>query len=138
MGNSAISDKKLVFVSRIPIRWGDMDAMGHVNNTVYFRYLEQARIDWYAHIGQKERAGADTVVVHCYCSFYAPLVFPGEVEIRTYAGNPGRSSFEIVHEIRRTDNPDVVCAVGGARAVWIDRKTGKSAPLPDSMRALMT
>ena len=40
-------DRKLVHVERIPIRWGDMDAMGHVNNTVYFRYMEQARIGWF-------------------------------------------------------------------------------------------
>jgi acyl-CoA thioester hydrolase len=39
-------NKKLVHAMTIPIRWGDMDAMGHVNNTVYFRYLESARIDW--------------------------------------------------------------------------------------------
>ena len=36
----------LVHTSRLPIRWGDMDALGHVNNTVYFRYMEQARIEW--------------------------------------------------------------------------------------------
>jgi acyl-CoA thioester hydrolase len=38
--------KKFVHAMTIPIRWGDMDAMGHVNNTVYFRYLESARIEW--------------------------------------------------------------------------------------------
>jgi acyl-CoA thioester hydrolase len=38
--------KKLVHVTHIPIRWGDMDAYGHVNNTVYFRYMEQARVEW--------------------------------------------------------------------------------------------
>ena len=39
--------KKLVHTERIPVRWGDMDAMGHVNNTVYFRYMEQTRICWF-------------------------------------------------------------------------------------------
>ncbi len=43
--------KKLVYEMTIPIRWGDMDAMGHVNNTTYFRYLETARIDWMRLIG---------------------------------------------------------------------------------------
>lgn len=43
--------KKLVFETRFPVRWGDMDAMGHVNNTVYFRYLETARIDWMVSVG---------------------------------------------------------------------------------------
>ena len=38
--------KKLVFEMTIPIRWGDMDAMNHVNNTIYFRYLESCRIEW--------------------------------------------------------------------------------------------
>ena len=38
--------KKLVYEMRVPIRWGDMDAMGHVNNGSYFRYLETVRIDW--------------------------------------------------------------------------------------------
>ena len=43
--------KKFVNELVIPIRWGDMDAMGHVNNTVYFRYLESTRIDWFDKIG---------------------------------------------------------------------------------------
>ena len=38
--------RKRVHTTRVPIRWGDMDAMGHVNNTVYFRYMEQSRIEW--------------------------------------------------------------------------------------------
>jgi len=42
-----MTEKKLVHVERIPVRWGDMDAMAHVNNTVYFRYMEQTRISWF-------------------------------------------------------------------------------------------
>lgn len=129
---------KQVYTSIIPIRWGDMDAMGHVNNTVYFRFLEQARIEWYAFIGRKENAGMETVVVNAWCSFMAALVYPGEVEVRTYAGAPGTSSFEIVQEIRRTDDPDTLYAKGGAKVVWINRATGKSAPLPDNVRRLIT
>lgn len=137
MTGNPLSSKKPVFVSRIPIRWGDMDAMGHVNNTVFFRYLEQARIEWYSHIGRGKRAGTETVVVHCHCTYYAPLTYPGEIEVRTWAGSPGRSSFEIVQEIRRTDDPDTLCAIGGSKVVWVDPETGKSTPLPDIMRELM-
>ena len=43
--------KKLVYEMVMPIRWGDMDAMGHVNNAVYFRYFETVRIDWLRSIG---------------------------------------------------------------------------------------
>lgn len=129
---------KHVHTSIIPIRWGDMDAMGHVNNTVYFRFLEQARIEWYTAIGREQNAGMETVVVNAHCTFMVPLAYPGEVEIVTYAGMPGRSSFEIVQEIRRTDNPNTLCAKGGAKVVWVNRATGKSAPLPDRVRRLIT
>ena len=40
-----------VFEMSMPIRWGDMDAFGHVNNTVYFRYMEQVRISWFEAVG---------------------------------------------------------------------------------------
>ena len=38
------NDFKLVYTTRIPVRWGDMDALGHVNNTVYYRYMEQRKV----------------------------------------------------------------------------------------------
>ena len=62
----------------------------------------------------------------------------GTVEVRVYAGNPGRSSFEISQENRRTDDPDTIYAAGGARVVWVDHDTGKSMPLPEDVRALIT
>jgi len=43
--------RKLVYSNRMPVRWGDQDAMGHVNNTVYFRCMEQARIEWLESFG---------------------------------------------------------------------------------------
>ena len=54
--------KKLTHEMVIPIRWGDMDAMGHVNNTIYFRYFEIVRIEWFDSIGcrpdpKRRRAG---------------------------------------------------------------------------------
>ncbi|MDE2566900.1 MAG: acyl-CoA thioesterase, partial [Burkholderiales bacterium] len=45
------AEKKLVYECVVPLRWGDMDAMGHVNNTLYFRYLEIARLDWLFQVG---------------------------------------------------------------------------------------
>lgn len=137
MQDNPLTGMKQVFVSRIPIRWGDMDAMGHVNNTTFFRYLEQARIDWYGNLRRGDKAGVETAVVHCWCSYRQPLYYPGDLEIRTYAGQPGRSSFKIVQEIRRTDDPDTVYAIGGSTVVWVDAITGKSTPLPHRMLELM-
>jgi acyl-CoA thioester hydrolase len=134
-----VNDKRLVYVARIPMRWGDMDAMGHVNNTNYFRYLEQARIEWYTELGRTRDQGVmEAVVVSAHCTFFRPLQYPGTVEVRTYAGSPGRSSFEITQEIRRTDDPETIYAAGGAKVVWVDHQIGKSVPLPDDIRAIIT
>lgn len=134
-----MTDRKLVYTAYIPMRWGDMDAMGHINNTIYFRFLEQARIEWYAELGRKrDQAGMETVVVNAHCTFFRPLQYPGTIEVRTFAGSPGRSSFEITQEIRRIDDPETIYAAGGAKVVWVNQQTGKSVPLPDEIRAMIT
>jgi len=134
-----MNDRKLVYVARIPIRWGDMDPMGHVNNTVYFRFMEQARIEWYTELGRvNEQKLIEAVVVSAHCTFFRSLQYPGTVEVRTYAGKPGRSSFEITQEIRRTDDEETIYAAGGARVVWVDPQKGESVPLPEDIRSLMT
>ena len=95
---------RLVHSMRMPIRWGDMDAMGHVNNTVYFRYIEQARISWFDEIAcAPDPAGEGPVIVNAHCTFIKQLKYPGEIEVRTLVGPPGRSSFEMLHEIRLVD-----------------------------------
>lgn len=133
-----MSGRKLVHTLRMQIRWGDMDAMGHVNNTVYFRYLEQARIEWFTQAGcEPNPSGEGPVIVNAHCTFIRQLRYPGEIEILTYAGPPGRSSFETFQEIRRVDQPAVLSAQGGAKIVWVNFPQEKSAPLPDYVRALL-
>jgi acyl-CoA thioester hydrolase len=133
--------KKLVHTMRQAIRWGDMDALGHVNNTVYFRYMESGRIAFLEEAaGQFDTQGEGPVIVTAYCSFLKQLKYPGEIEVRTFAGVPGRSSFEVTHEIRMVDgNGDagVVHAEGGAKVVWVDFAAEKSVPLPEYLKALL-
>ena len=70
-------DKKFVFEMHIPIRWGDMDMMGHVNNTVYFRYLETIRIEWLSSIGYPPNpSGQGPVIVNAFCNFTDSLNTP--------------------------------------------------------------
>lgn len=131
--------KKLVFEMSIPIRWGDMDAMGHVNNTIYFHYLEIARLEWLYQVGgPPDPTGCGPVIVNAFCNFIRQLEFPGEILARHYVTNPGRSSFDTYITLERTDNPGVVYAEGGSKTVWTDFKKQKSAPLPDWLRALVT
>jgi acyl-CoA thioester hydrolase len=128
-------DKKLVHQMTIPIRWGDMDAMGHVNNTVYFRYLECVRIEWLHHVGgPPDPKGQGPVIVNAFCNFIKQLEYPGEVLAKHYIANLGRSSFDTFITLERVDEPGVVYASGGATTVWIDFPQQKSVPLPDWLR----
>lgn len=130
------ADKKLVHELTMPIAWGDMDALGHVNNTVYFRYMENARVGWLGTIGgalDPSRDGA--VIANTFCNFYKQLTFPGELRVRLYAANPGRSSFDTFVTIERLDEPGTIYAAGGATLVWANVAEGRSVPLPDVVRA---
>jgi acyl-CoA thioester hydrolase len=131
--------KKLTHQMLIPIRWGDMDAMGHVNNTIYFRYLEIVRLEWLFKVGgPPDRHGFGPVIVNAFCNFIRQLEFPGDVLAKHYVANPGRSSFDTFITLERTDNVGVIYAEGGSKTVWTDFKAQKSAPMPQWLRALVS
>ena len=131
--------KKLTYQMVIPIRWGDMDAMGHVNNTLYFRYLETIRIEWLHSLGTTLKPeGEGFVIVNAFCNFIRQLEYPGDVRARHYVGAVGRSSFDTFVTLERDDEPGVLYAAGGATTVWLDFPAKKTLPLPDWLRAILT
>ena len=74
MRSTVPDDKKLTHEMVLPIRWGDMDAMGHVNNTIYFRYIETARLEWLYRIGgPPDLTGSGPVIVNAFCNFIRQL-----------------------------------------------------------------
>ena len=130
--------KKLTFEMTMPIRWGDMDAMGHVNNTLYFRYLEIVRIEWIHRVGgSPDPKGVGIVIVNAFCNFLKQLEYPGDILAKHFVANPGRTSFDTYITLERTDRPGVIYAEGGAKTVWVDFPMQKAVPLPDWLRALV-
>jgi acyl-CoA thioester hydrolase len=123
-------------VERIPIRWGDMDAMGHVNNTVYFRYMEQARISWFDALVPGAEAWKDTgiVIANASCNFKRALNYPGTVEIRLSIDPPGGSSVGTFYELKMGDT---LYADGAAVVVFIDMKSQKPVRIPERIRSLL-
>ena len=131
--------KKLVYEALLPIRWGDMDAMGHVNNVSYFRFMETTRIDWFRSLGvQPDASSEGPIIVNAFCNFYRQLVYPGDIRMRIYASDPSRSTFESWTTMEMADEPGVIYAAGGATVIWVDFKAQKSVALPAFMRQLVT
>jgi acyl-CoA thioester hydrolase len=113
-----------------------MDMLGHVNNTSYFRYFEQARIEWVYGLQQPGKAysGTGPVIVNASCTFLSPLVYPGDVEVRMYLGEPGRTSIGSYYDLTMDGRK---YAEGAAKMVWIDLASGRSVPVPDGIAALV-
>ena len=128
--------RKLVHVERFPIFWGDMDALGHVNNVTYFRYMEQARVAWFETLVPPEQLWKTTgiVVVHASCDFRRALVYPGDVEVKLFAEPPRRSSVRTLYEMRLAGDPHVY-AEGSAVIVFIDGATQRAIAIPPAVRA---
>jgi acyl-CoA thioester hydrolase len=128
--------RRLAHVERIPIRWGDMDAMGHVNNTVYFRYMEQARIRWFERLVPEEEAWRSTgiVIANASCNYKRALNYPGTVEVRLFVGAPGGSSVPTWYELRLEGDRHLY-ADGAAVVVFVDMATQKSRRIPEEIRA---
>ena len=133
------SPGKLLHVEHMRMRWGDMDALGHVNNTVYFRLLEQARISWFDSNGSDYRRQTQGAVLGSItCRFVLPIVYPADVEVTLVAVDVRRSTFVLYSEIRAEGSPERVFARAEATMVWIDIKDGKSRPLPEWVRVLLS
>ncbi|WP_296057167.1 thioesterase family protein [uncultured Amphritea sp.] len=128
-------NRTLLHQCEIAVRWGDMDAYGHVNNALYMRYLEEARVQFLASIGADMRGnGTDPVIINVGCTFLRPVSYPATVIIKSYVGEIGRSSFMVWYEVSTTDNPDQLCSEGYSKVVWMDHQTGRSVPLPEMIR----
>ena len=122
---------KHVFTSTMLVRWSDMDHIGHVNNAVYFVYMEQSRIEWLNSIElytAQELTGP--VIVTAECTYHKPITAPAELEVKVFIGQPGRSSLLVKNEILIDGE---IFSTGAVKIVWIDYKAGKSVPLPDEI-----
>lgn len=129
-----MTDKKIsIHQKTFAIEWGDMDALGHVNNARYFDYFQEARIQWLAKMNFPMQQNTGPVVIHIACTFLKPVVYPATLTLNSSMHSLGRSSFIVDHDLLQDDQ---LMAQGTSKIVWIDYQQGKSIPLPDEIRIL--
>jgi acyl-CoA thioester hydrolase len=120
---------------RLPVLWGHMDAMGHVNNTLYFRYFESARVEYMEQMGlfcDPENA-VYPILASTKCDYKVPLTYPDTIIVTARTVKVGRTSFTQAYEITSTAK-STVAATGEGIVVCVDKATGKPVPVPDDMR----
>lgn len=122
----------------IPLRWGDLDAMNHLNNTLYFRLMEEARIQWFNRLGfVAGPEGEGPILAHVACDFLKPLTYPADALVKQTVTRVGRSSLDHEILIEKVGEPEAPYAKAKAVLVWMDYRTGRSAPWPERLKALV-
>ena len=132
-----MSDTSPKLLARIPItvRWRDMDAMGHVNNSKYISFLEEARVRWMLSVdGVSMTDRIAPVVANTNVNYRAPIVWPNDIVVELYVERLGNSSVTIAHRIVDEKDAGVLYSDGNVVVVWMDTQTGRSAPLPEAVR----
>ena len=123
-----------VFTTVIPVRWGDMDAEGHVNNTGYFRFMEETRMRWISGMGLPTKPPHPVIVLlNAACYYARPLGYPATIESALSIGRVGRTSVQTHYTLHHIE-ADALCAEGYATLVWYDLQQKKAVPLPGLLR----
>ena len=123
-------------VVRIPVQWGEMDAYGHVNNTVFFRYFESARVRYLERCGfteswERDRVGA---ILHSTdCRFRRALTYPDEVLAAARAGTVEEDRFTMDYRVVSL-SAHAVAGEGSGLIVSFDYEAERKAPIPPDVR----
>lgn len=123
-------------VIRWPVQWGDQDAFGHVNNTVYFRWFESARIEFLDRLGlsalmQRERIGP--ILAAIGCNYRRQVKFPDHVQIGARITRLGRTSMTMEHRLYSEALGQIV-ADGESTIVVFDYQRQKPVGIPAEIR----
>ena len=112
--------------------WGDMDAFGHINNTVYFRYFEDARIAYFDRIGvheYKEHSNIGPILAKTQSNFKLPLDYPDRIHIGTRGTIQSAKTFNMEYAVF-SERHGAIVADGDGLIVYYDYAEGRSCEIP--------
>ena len=119
---------------QLPVAWGDMDAFGHVNNTVYFRYFESARIAYLDRIGFRgDGEGVGPILASTHCRFRRPLIYPDAVQVGARTTQLQEDRFTMEYRVVSEALGETV-AEGGGVVVGFDYRERQKTALPEAVR----
>jgi acyl-CoA thioester hydrolase len=123
-------------VIEFPVAWGEMDAMNHVNNIVYFRYFESARIAYFEKMdmmGYMTQTGIGPILATTSCKFRIPLSYPDTVLIGAKVVSVEEDRF-VMHYLVVSQKHQKVAAEGDGVIVTFNYREGKKVTVPEVVR----
>lgn len=123
------------------VRWGDMDALGHVNNVIYLQYLESARIAFFEAKGWNSvdvgSTGQGPVVVSQTFNYRRQLHYPAEVEVGVACTEVRRRSFVLSYGVFHKGSEELI-GDGSTVLAWLDYCANKSVEIPPNVLGYLT
>lgn len=123
-------------VIEFPVAWGEMDALQHVSNVVYFRYFESARVEYFNKIdlfGFMEETGIGVILASTQCHYKAPLMYPDRVSVGTKVADMGQDRFWMGYRIV-SQNQKKIVAEGDCVMVSFDYRNNQKVPIPVALK----
>ncbi|HMW32104.1 MAG TPA: thioesterase family protein [bacterium] len=119
-----------------PVAWGEMDALGHVNNIMYFRYFESARSDYFQRIGVWDHArehGVGVILHSTQCRFKRPLTYPDQIHVGATTVEVMADRFRMKYAVW-SEAQQAIVAEGEGLIVVYDYNQNQKCPMPSWMR----
>ncbi|MFK8028681.1 MAG: acyl-CoA thioesterase [Gammaproteobacteria bacterium] len=116
------------------VRWGDMDAYGHMNNTVFFRLFEAARMAYFEKIqftDPKQNDGLAPILAHTECYFMKPLMYPQALYVGTRISQLQDDRFTMDYGLFIASEKPVLAACGSGKVVCYDYNKGSKSHIPE-------
>ncbi len=122
--------------TEIQLHWGEMDAMGHINNAVYFKYFETARIEYFILLGQDNihaDMGEGPILANISCQYIRPITYPDKLMVSCWIERIGNTSLQMKYEIFSQTQQQKV-STGDSIVVMIDYRTGNKILVSDELK----
>lgn len=120
----------------VTVAWGEMDAFGHVNHTVYLRWCESARIAYFEQAGMLQtmrETGEGPILARMAVDYRKPVVFPAQVQVAATVSRLGQSSMVMLYRVTRVPDGEVV-AEAESVVVMVNYKSGGKVALSPALR----
>jgi acyl-CoA thioester hydrolase len=122
---------------KFPVRWGEMDALAHINNVEYLRYFEESRLEWMLRHGMHlNNRSEGMILLKTSTTYKKPVTYPAQVVVDLYAGRVGNTSFDLLNTLTVEGESEPACEAEFV-IVWFDYVNNKPKAVPDFLRALL-
>ncbi|MGM9475991.1 acyl-CoA thioesterase [Pedobacter sp. GSP4] len=129
---------KFNYKTNIHLRFIDFDMMGHVNNSIYFTYLEIARTKYWEEIIKWDWKKTGIVIAHAELDYILPIVMHDKIAIHVKTARIGNTSFDLEYQIVKIKGTEeIICSKGKTVCIAVDYATGKPTAIPEAEKQKM-